>query len=187
MRDIDKIVIHCSAGNIGNTAADIVHFHTGPKDKGCRGWKTPGYHYFVDKDGKVSRLVPEDRISNGVKGHNAHAINICYAGGVDQKTFSSHSSRTCFPDIRVPLSTGIGISQISRVHHSTLNPNMQIYETGDSTDNGLASPHGELPLSQGGAVRIAVLGVRILGHRSQVGQSYRPIGHTFIRPRHYPL
>ena len=86
MRDIDKIVIHCSAGNIGNTAADIVHFHTGPKDKGCRGWKTPGYHYFVDKDGKVSRLVPEDRISNGVKGHNAHAINICYAGGVDQKT-----------------------------------------------------------------------------------------------------
>ena len=87
MRDIDKIVIHCSAGNIGNTAADIVHFHTGPKDKGCRGWKTPGYHYFVDKDGKVSRLVPEDRISNRVEGHNAHAINICYAGGVDQKTF----------------------------------------------------------------------------------------------------
>ena len=62
---------------------------------------------------------------------------------------------------------------------------LQIYETGDSTDNGLASPHGELPLSQGGAVRIAVLGVRILGYRSQVRQKYRPLCHTLIGPRHH--
>ena len=85
MRDIDKIVIHCSAGNIGNTAADIVHFHTGPKDKGCRGWKTPGYHYFVDKDGKVSRLVPEDRISNRVEGY-AHS-------GAENRSRRTHQGR----------------------------------------------------------------------------------------------
>ncbi len=71
---------------MNNTAADIVAFHCNPKPKG-NGWKVPGYHYFVEKDGKVTQLVDESKISNGVKGHNATSINICYAGGVDQKTF----------------------------------------------------------------------------------------------------
>lgn len=82
MRTIDKIVVHCSAGSQKNTAADIVAFHTSPKPKG-NGWTTPGYHYFIEADGKIVNIVPEYRISNGVKGHNAHAINVCYAGGVD--------------------------------------------------------------------------------------------------------
>lgn len=88
MRRIDKIIVHCSAGNINNSAADIVSFHTRPVKNGGRGWTTPGYHYFVEKTGKVVNIVPEERISNGVAGFNAHAINVCYAGGVDQRTFS---------------------------------------------------------------------------------------------------
>lgn len=87
MRKIGKIVIHCSAGSINSTAADIVYFHTGPKEKGCSGWTKPGYHFFVEKDGKVVQLVPVDEIANGVKNNNADAIHICYAGGVDQVTF----------------------------------------------------------------------------------------------------
>ena len=83
MRTINKIIVHCSAGSQKNTAADIAAFHTRPVTKGGRGWKTPGYHYFIEADGTVVQLVPEANISNGVKGHNAHAINVCYAGGVD--------------------------------------------------------------------------------------------------------
>lgn len=83
MRKIEKIIIHCSAGNQKAKAADIVYFHTGPKGKGCNGWKTPGYHYFIEADGKVVQLVPLDRVSNGCKGHNSTAVNVCYAGGVD--------------------------------------------------------------------------------------------------------
>ena len=82
MRKIDKIVVHCSAGSQKNTAADIVRFHTLPTPKG-RGWKTPGYHYIIEADGTVVAVVPEARVSNGVAGHNAHAINVCYIGGVD--------------------------------------------------------------------------------------------------------
>lgn len=88
MRIIDKIIVHCSAGNINNKAADIVHFHCAPAPKG-RGWRTPGYHYFIEKDGNTVQLVDENKISNGVVGQNAHAINICYAGGVDQKDFKT--------------------------------------------------------------------------------------------------
>lgn len=83
MRKIEKIIIHCSAGNQKAKAADIVHFHTGPKEKGCLGWKTPGYHYFIEDDGTVVQLAALDRVSNGCKGHNATAINVCYAGGID--------------------------------------------------------------------------------------------------------
>lgn len=87
MRSINKIIVHCSAGSINTKAADIVYFHTGPKAKGCNGWKTPGYHFFIEKDGNVVQLVPVEKISNGVVGHNSDSINVCYAGGVDQQTF----------------------------------------------------------------------------------------------------
>ena len=83
MRKIDKIVVHCTAGNQSNTARDIVDYHTRPVSRGGRGWKTPGYHYIIEADGRIVNTVPEDRISNGVKGHNSTAINVCYVGGVD--------------------------------------------------------------------------------------------------------
>lgn len=92
MRKINKIIVHCSAGNINNTAADIVRFHTGPVSKGGRGWKSPGYHFFIEKDGTVVQLVPVEKISNGVVGHNSDSINVCYAGGVDQESWIGGSA-----------------------------------------------------------------------------------------------
>lgn len=83
MRKIEKIIVHCSAGSQKNTAADIVAYHTRPVSRGGRGWKTPGYHYIIEADGRIVGTVPEEKISNGVKGHNATAINVCYIGGVD--------------------------------------------------------------------------------------------------------
>lgn len=82
MRNITHIVVHCSAGNQRNTAADIVRYHTTPKPKG-NGWKTPGYHYIVEADGTIINTVPIEQPSNGVAGHNSHIINVCYIGGVD--------------------------------------------------------------------------------------------------------
>lgn len=87
MRTINKIIVHCTAGNINNSAQDIVWFHTGPKSKGCKGWSAPGYHFFIDKDGNITQIWPLEKISNGVVGHNRDSINIVYAGGVDQDTF----------------------------------------------------------------------------------------------------
>ena len=78
MRQIKYIVVHCSAGNQNNTAEDIRHYHCAVK-----GWRVPGYHYVVEKSGKVVPLVDEDKLSNGVKGRNAYCLNVCYVGGVD--------------------------------------------------------------------------------------------------------
>ncbi|MDE6265177.1 MAG: N-acetylmuramoyl-L-alanine amidase [Paramuribaculum sp.] len=82
MRKITHIVVHCSAGNQRNSAEDIVRYHTTPKPRG-NGWKTPGYHYIVEADGRVINIVPVTQPSNGVAGHNSHIINVCYIGGVD--------------------------------------------------------------------------------------------------------
>lgn len=84
-RNINYIVVHCSAGNMKNTAADIVSYHTRPILKGGRGWRVPGYHYIIEADGKVTNTVPVDRVSNGVVGYNSCSINVCYVGGVNQK------------------------------------------------------------------------------------------------------
>lgn len=79
MREIERIFVHCTAGWQTQTAMDIVKFHTG---KNGLGWKTPGYHYIVEPDGFVVNAVPIEKISNGVKGYNATAINIAYIGGL---------------------------------------------------------------------------------------------------------
>ncbi len=82
MRQIKHIVIHCSAGPASQSAEVIRQYHLSPPPRG-RGWRAPGYHYVIEQDGRRVTLWPEERISNGVKGYNSHAVNICYTGGVD--------------------------------------------------------------------------------------------------------
>lgn len=97
MRKIKYIVVHCTAGNQKQKASDVVYFHTGPKSKGCNGWKAPGYHYIVEADGTVVNTWPEEKISNGVKGHNSECINVCWVGGLDlskPKPYPSVDNRT---------------------------------------------------------------------------------------------
>lgn len=78
MRRIDRIIVHCTATNQNCTITQLLHDFT------SRGWKTPGYHYIVEADGKITQLVDESHVSNGVKGYNATSINIAYMGGVDK-------------------------------------------------------------------------------------------------------
>lgn len=78
MRQINNIVIHCTAGSQKQTAADIVRYH-----RTQLGWKAPGYHYIIEPDGRIVNTLVEASISNGAKGHNSDSINIAYIGGVD--------------------------------------------------------------------------------------------------------
>lgn len=85
MRKIKWIVVHCSATRKGADikGKSIAAGHLLPVSKGGRGWKAPGYHYIVELDGNIYAALPEEKISNGVKGHNAEAVNVCYIGGVN--------------------------------------------------------------------------------------------------------
>lgn len=82
MRDITKIIIHCSATREGVavTTADIKRWHL------QRGFSDIGYHYVVELDGRLvagrSALVMGAHCK--AKRGNHESIGICYVGGLDR-------------------------------------------------------------------------------------------------------
>ena len=78
MRNIDKIIIHCSATKEGNnvTASTIDQWH---KD---RGWRCIGYHYVVALDGTIEYGRSIYETGAHVKNQNEGSIGVCYIGGL---------------------------------------------------------------------------------------------------------
>ena len=78
MRSIKRIFVHCTAGNQNWTDKELrIEFKN-------KGWKNPGYHYVVLKDGAIKQMLGEEKVSNGVKGYNSTSINVAYTGGIDE-------------------------------------------------------------------------------------------------------
>ena len=81
MRDINRIMLHCSATVEGKdySVDTIRKWHV----EG-RGWSDIGYHYVIHLDGSVSQGRPLDRSGAHTKGHNKDSVGICYIGGLDE-------------------------------------------------------------------------------------------------------
>jgi len=62
MRTITHIVVHCSATGQDAKVEAIQRYW---KEK--LGWKSPGYHYIIEADGKETQLLTIAQPSNGVK------------------------------------------------------------------------------------------------------------------------
>ena len=77
MRKVDYIAVHCTAGSQKQSISDL------QAEFKRKGWKNPGYHYVVAPDGKITQLLDEDKVSNGVKGFNGVTVNVAYIGGID--------------------------------------------------------------------------------------------------------
>jgi len=77
MRDIDTIVVHCTATPAGRpvTVQDVTRWHK------ARGWRTIGYHWLVGLEGERWMGRPESEIGAHVRGHNTGSIGVCYVGG----------------------------------------------------------------------------------------------------------
>lgn len=78
MREIKYIAVHCTAGNQKQTVDNLLHYFIS-----VRKWKAPGYHYIIEADGKITQLLDEERVSNGVKGFNSVTVNVAWLGGID--------------------------------------------------------------------------------------------------------
>lgn len=79
MRFVKYIVIHCSAGH--SDLEGVKRWWHTPKPRGM-GWKTGGYHKWVDYDGTITDIYPLNTVTNGVLGYNKESVHICYRGGV---------------------------------------------------------------------------------------------------------
>jgi len=91
MRNIDKIIIHCSATPIGVdfSAETIRDWHV----KGNK-WDDIGYHYIVRLNGSLEYGRPVGISGAHCKGHNKHSIGICYIGGMDKDMKEWEDTRT---------------------------------------------------------------------------------------------
>ncbi len=80
MRQINKIIIHCSATREGEnyTVDTIRSWHVDG-----RGWSDIGYHFYIDLYGEIHKGRDIAKIGAHVKGHNRNSIGICYCGGVE--------------------------------------------------------------------------------------------------------
>jgi N-acetyl-anhydromuramyl-L-alanine amidase AmpD len=84
MRNIDTIIIHCTATRPnflqGKSAkqktAEVRRWHVSD-----RGWSDIGYHYLIDRDGTVTEGRPLDRTGAHAKGHNTGSVGISLFGG----------------------------------------------------------------------------------------------------------
>ena len=80
MREINKIIVHCSATREGENfdVAEIRKWHV----EG-RGWSDIGYHFYIDLYGQIHKGRDIAKIGAHCKGHNRNSIGICYCGGVE--------------------------------------------------------------------------------------------------------
>ena len=78
MRDINLLVVHCSATrpSLDVRAVEIDRWHR------LRGFARIGYHYVVLRSGVVELGREEQEIGAHTAGHNGRSIGICLVGGV---------------------------------------------------------------------------------------------------------
>lgn len=83
MRPINEIVVHCAATrpdlfdgkSLEYKIEQITAWHK------ARNFRTIGYHYVIDRDGRVLPGRPVDEIGAHVLGRNGKSIGICLWGG----------------------------------------------------------------------------------------------------------
>lgn len=90
MRNINEIIVHCSATPEGRnvTVKDIDTWHR------QRGFRCIGYHYVIYLDGSVHIGRPESQVGAHCLGHNSHSIGVCYIGGVAKDGKTPKDTRT---------------------------------------------------------------------------------------------
>ena len=91
MRQINKIIIHCSATREGQDIPieTIKKWHV----EG-RGWSDIGYHFYIDINGNIQMGRNIAKIGAHCKGQNRNSIGICYCGGVEADGKTPKDTRT---------------------------------------------------------------------------------------------
>lgn len=91
MRNINKIIVHCSATPEGKDVKTetIRGWHI----KG-NGWNDIGYHYVIELDGSVRKGRDESKVGAHCQGYNFNSIGVCYVGGVAKDGKTPKDTRT---------------------------------------------------------------------------------------------
>jgi len=82
MRDIDRVIVHCSATkpSMDVDAALIRKWHVEE-----RSWSDIGYHFVIKRDGEIEQGRAIDVIGAHCRGHNTDSVGICLVGGLSDE------------------------------------------------------------------------------------------------------
>ena len=95
MRDIKKIILHCTATREGKdySADTIRNWHMSEP----RMWSDIGYHFVIrnDENGTIERGRPVEKKGAHTLGENSDSIGIAYVGGVDKDLKAKDTMTAC--------------------------------------------------------------------------------------------
>ncbi|MDT8856446.1 N-acetylmuramoyl-L-alanine amidase [Paracoccaceae bacterium Fryx2] len=118
---VREVIVHCTATRpdwmagrpLAEKRAEVRRWHMQE-----RGWMDIGYHWLIDRDGKIAAGRPETVIGAHVEGHNSGTIGISLIGGADSAAsdpFSRHFTPAQDISLR-QLLQGIGMrTQITTI------------------------------------------------------------------------
>ena len=81
MREVNQIIVHCSATkpSMDVGVRVIREWHVDGN-----GWSDIGYHYVIKRNGTIEDGRDESKSGAHAKGYNKHSIGICLVGGIDK-------------------------------------------------------------------------------------------------------
>tara|TARA_R110002012_G_scaffold317513_1_gene534159 strand:+ start:1339 stop:1752 length:414 start_codon:yes stop_codon:yes gene_type:complete len=91
MKQVDKIIIHCSATREGD---DSINAEVIDRWHKAKGWKGIGYHFCVLIDGTIETGRMINKCGAHTRGANCSSIGVCYIGGVEQDGRTPKDTRT---------------------------------------------------------------------------------------------
>lgn len=90
-RSFQFIVLH-TAGAINPKTRRVVHQRMEDIDRYHRehnGWRSIGYHVFIEQDGAKRRGRPDEAIGAHVSGFNHHSLGLCVSGHGDYSAWNA--------------------------------------------------------------------------------------------------
>ena len=125
MREIKKIILHCSATVEGKdySVKEIRKWHM----REPRNWSDIGYHYVIRKDenGTIERGRPVERQGAHTLGENSTSVGICYIGGVDKDIKAKDTMTLCQEESFIKLVESLRL---------IFGENLPVYGHNDFTD-----------------------------------------------------
>lgn len=97
LKEIKFLVIHHSQRD-----KDSMEFIK-VRHKKNRGWEDIGYHYVIEKDGKLKKGRDGKFIGAHVRGHNKNSIGICMIGNLDEKLPTKKQVKTLIKFLKKKL------------------------------------------------------------------------------------
>lgn len=91
MKEVTKIIVHCSATREGD---DSINAQVIDRWHKARGWKGIGYHFCVLIDGTIETGRMIDKCGAHTRSKNCSSIGVCYIGGVEQDGKTPKDTRT---------------------------------------------------------------------------------------------